>query len=82
MNTYVTIDLDRLIDKLSSNELCNFLLETFRSRVGDESHISLITKMFKVMFDTDQEDALAAMLTIMGETHFRQLKSFLIIIQT
>lgn len=37
------------------------MLETFRDRVPDESHISLITEMFKVMYDSDQEDALAKM---------------------
>ena len=37
------------------------MLETFRDRVSDESHVSLITEMFKVMYDTDQEDALAKM---------------------
>lgn len=61
MSVYVTIDLDSLICKLSNKELYNFMLETFRDRVSDESHISLITEMFKVMYDSDQEDALAKM---------------------
>lgn len=61
MSVYVTIDLDRLMCKLSNKELYDFMLETFRNRVPDESHISLITEMFKVMYDTDQEDALAKM---------------------
>ena len=61
MSVYVTIDLDRLMCKLSNKELYDFMLETFRDRVPDESHISLITEMFKVMYDTDQEDALTKM---------------------
>lgn len=61
MSVYATIDLDSLMCKLSNKELYNFMLETFRDRVPDESHISLITEMFKVMYDTDQEDALAKM---------------------
>lgn len=61
MSVYVTIDLDSLMCKLSNKELYNFMLETFRDRVPDESHISLITEMFKVMYDSDQEDALAKM---------------------
>ena len=61
MSVYATIDLDSLICKLSNKELYNFMLETFRDRVSDESHVSLITEMFKVMYDTDQEDALAKM---------------------
>lgn len=61
MSVYVTIDLDSLMCKLSNKELYDFMLETFRDRVPDESHISLITEMFKVMYDTDQEDALAKM---------------------
>lgn len=61
MSVYATIDLDSLMCKLSNKELYNFMLETFRDRVPDESHISLITEMFKVMYDSDQEDALAKM---------------------
>ena len=61
MSVYATIDLDSLMCKLSNKELYNFMLETFRDRVSDESHVSLITEMFKVMYDTDQEDALAKM---------------------
>lgn len=67
MSVYVTIDLDRLMCKLSNKELYDFMLETFRDRVPDESHISLITEMFKVMYDTDQEDALAKMVANMQE---------------
>ena len=67
MSIYVTIDLDSLMCKLSNKELYNFMLETFRDRVPDESHISLITEMFKVMYDTDQEDALAQMIANMQE---------------
>ena len=77
MNMYVTIDLDSLMCKLSNKELYDFMLETFRDRVPDESHISLITEMFKVMFDTDQEDALAAILTSMGENALPTIKEFL-----
>lgn len=65
MSVYVTIDLDSLICKLSNKELYNFMLETFRDRVPDESHISLITEMFKVMYDSDQEEALAKMVSNM-----------------
>lgn len=61
MSVYVTIDLDSLMCKLSNKELYDFMLETFRDRVPDESHISLITEMFKVMYNSDQEDALAKM---------------------
>ena len=67
MSTQVTIDLDSLMCKLSNKELYNFMLETFRDRVPDESHISLITEMFKVMYDTDQEDALAKMVANIQE---------------
>ena len=65
MGVYVTIDLDSLMCKLSNKELYDFMIETFRDRVPDESHISLITEMFKVMYDTDQEDALAKMVANM-----------------
>ena len=61
MSVYATIDLDSLICKLSDDDLSDFMLETFRDRVSDEYHVSLITEMFKVMYDTDQEDALAKM---------------------
>lgn len=67
MSVYATIDLDSLIRKLSYKELYNFMLETFRDRVPDESHISLITEMSKVMYDTDKKDALVAMLKDMGD---------------
>lgn len=77
MSVYATIDLDSLMCKLSNKELCDFMLETFRDRVGDESHVGLITKMFKVMFDTDQENALAAMLTSMGKNALPTIKEFL-----
>lgn len=77
MSVYVTIDLDSLMCKLSNKELYDFMLETFRDRVPDESHISLITEMFKVMFDTDQEDALATILTSMGENALPTIKEFL-----
>ena len=77
MSVYVTIDLDSLMCKLSDKELYDFMLETFRDRVPDESHISLITEMFKVMFDTDQEDALVAILTSMGENALPTIKEFL-----
>ncbi len=73
MSTQVTIDLDSLICKLSDKELYNFMLETFRDRVPDESHISLITEMFKVMYDTDQEDALAKMVVSMQERRPEQV---------
>ena len=67
MSMCITIDLDSLMCKLSNKELYDFMLETFRDRVPDESHISIITEMFKVMYDTDQEDALANMIANMQE---------------
>lgn len=67
MSVYVTIDLDRLMCKLSNKELYDFMIETFRDRVPDESHISLITEMFKVMYDSDQEEALDKMTSNMKE---------------
>ena len=73
MSVYVTIDLDSLICKLSNKELYDFMLETFRDRVPDESHISLITKMFKVMYDSDQEDALAKMVANIQERRPKQV---------
>lgn len=73
MSTQVTIDLDSLMCKLSNKELYNFMLETFRDRVPDESHISLITEMFKVMYDTDQEDALAKMVANIQERRPKQV---------
>ena len=73
MSTQVTIDLDSLMGKLSNKELYNFMLETFRDRVPDESHISLITEMFKVMYDTDQEDALAKMVANIQERRPKQV---------
>lgn len=72
MSVYVTIDLDSLMCKLSNKELYDFMLETFRNRVPDESHISLITEMFKVMYDTDQEDALDKMTSKMKERISKQ----------
>lgn len=73
MSVYVTIDLDRLMCKLSNKELYDFMLETFRDRVPDESHISLIIEMFKVMYDTDQEDALAKMVANIQERRPKQV---------
>nr|DAG88081.1 MAG TPA: Protein of unknown function (DUF551) [Crassvirales sp.] len=73
MSVYVTIDLDSLMCKLSNKELYDFMIETFRDRVPDESHVSLITEMFKVMYDTDQEDALAKMVSDMQETRPKQV---------
>lgn len=67
MSVYVTIDLNSLMSKLSNKELYDFMIETFRDRVPDESHISLITEMFKVMYDSDQEEAFITMLKDMGE---------------
>ena len=67
MSVYVTIDLDSLMCRLSDAELKQFMLETFRDRVPDESHVSLITEMFKVMYDSDKKDALVAMLKDMGD---------------
>ena len=72
MSIYVTIDLDSLMRKLSDKELYNFMLETFRDRVPDESHISLITEMFKVMYDSDQEEALDKMTSNMKERISKQ----------
>ena len=43
ISVYATIDLDSLICKLSDNDLSDFMLETFRDRVSDESHVRLIT---------------------------------------
>lgn len=73
MSVYVTIDLDSLMCKLSNKELYDFMLETFRDRVPDESHISLITEMFKVMYDTDKEDALAKMVANIQERRPKQV---------
>lgn len=67
MSVYATIDLDKLICNLSNKELYDFMIETFRDRVPDESHVSLITEMFKVMYDSDKKDALVAMLKDMGD---------------
>lgn len=73
MSMCVTIDLDSLMCKLSDKELYDFMLETFRDRVPDESHISLITEMFKVMFDTDQEEALTKMVANIQESRPKQV---------
>lgn len=73
MSVYVTIDLDSLMCKLSNKELYNFMLETFHDRVPDESHISLITEMFKVMYDSDQEEALDKMVVSMQERRPEQV---------
>lgn len=72
MSVYVTINLDSLICKLSNKELYDFMIETFRDRVPDESHISLITEMFKVMYDTDREDVLNKMTSNMQERRLTQ----------
>lgn len=72
MSVYVTIDLDSLMCKLSNKELYNFMLETFRDRVPDESHVSLITEMFKVMYDSDREDVLNKMTSNMQERRLTQ----------
>lgn len=53
--------------KLSNKELYDFMLETFRDRVPDESRPSLIAEMFKVMYDTDQEEAIVTILKDMGD---------------
>lgn len=67
MSVYATIDLDSLMCRLSDTELKQFMLETFHDRVPDESQVSLITEMFKVMYDSDKKDALVAMLKDMGD---------------
>ena len=67
MSIYATIDLDSLMGKLSNKELYDFMIETFHDRVPDESHVSLITEMFNVMYDSDKKDALVAMLKDMGD---------------
>lgn len=67
MSIYATIDLGSLMNKLSNKELYDFMIETFRDKVPDESHVSLITEMFEVMYDSDKEDALVAMLKDMGD---------------
>lgn len=73
MSVYVAIDLDSLMCKLSDKELYDFMLETFRNRVPDESHVSLIIEMFKVMHDSDQEEVLNKMTSNIQE---RRLKQF------
>lgn len=73
MSVYVTIDLDSLMCKLSDKELYDFMLETFRDRVPDESHVSLIIEMFKVMHDSDREEVLNKMTSNIQE---RRLKQF------
>lgn len=73
MSVYATIDLDSLMCRLSDVELYDFMLETFRDRVPDESHISLITEMFKVMYDSDQEDALEKMVANIQERRPKQV---------
>lgn len=73
MSVYVTIDLDSLMCKLSYKELYDFMLETFRDRVPDESHVSLIIEMFKVMHDSDREEVLNKMTSNIQE---RRLKQF------
>lgn len=73
MSVYATIDLNSLMSKLSNKELYDFMLETFRDRVPDESHISLITEMFKVMYDSDQEDALTKMIANIQERTPKQV---------
>lgn len=73
MSVYVAIGLDSLMCKLSDKELYNFMLETFRDRVHDEDHVSLITEMFKVMYDSDQEDALAKMVANIQERRPKQV---------
>ena len=67
MSVYATIDLSSLMSRLSNKELYDFMLETFHDKVPDESHVSLITEMFKVMYDSDQEDALAKMVANIQE---------------
>lgn len=67
MSIYATIDLGSLMNKLSNKELYDFMIETFRDKVPDESHVSLITEMFEVMYDSDKKDALVAMLKDMGD---------------
>lgn len=73
MSVYATIDLDSLMCKLSNKELYDFMLETFHNRVPDESHVSLITEMFKVMYDSYQEDALARMVADIQESRPKQV---------
>lgn len=73
MSVYVTIDLDRLMCNLSNKELYDFMIETFRDRVPDESHVSLITEMFKVMYDSDQKDALVKMVANIQERMPKQV---------
>lgn len=67
MIVYVTIDLDSLMCKLPDNDLSDFMLETFRDRVSDESHANLITDMFKSMYDSDKKESLVTMLKDMGD---------------
>lgn len=67
MKIHVAIDLENLIYRLSDKEVCNFILETVRDRVPDESHVSLITEMFNKIYDSDKKEALVALLKNMGD---------------
>ena len=67
MSVYATIDLDSLVCRLSDSELEQFIIETFRDRVPDISQVSLITKMFNSMYDSDKKEALAVLLKNMGD---------------
>lgn len=67
MKIHVAIDLENLIYRLSDKEVYNFILETVRDRVPDESHVSLITEMFNKIYDSDKKEALVALLKNMGD---------------
>ena len=67
MSIYATIDLDSLVCRLSDSELEQFMIETFRDRVSDESQVSFITKMFNSMYDSDKQETLVSLLKDMGD---------------
>ena len=67
MSVYATIDLDSLVCRLSDSELEQFMIETFRDRVPDESQVSLITEMFNSMYDSDKKETLVSLLKDMGD---------------
>lgn len=67
MKIHVAIDLENLIYRLSDKEVYNFILETVRDRVPDESYVSLITEIFNNIYDSDKKEALVALLKNMGD---------------
>lgn len=67
MSVYATIDLDSLVCRLPDSKLGQFIIETFRDRVPDESQVGLITEMFNSMYDSDKQEALVSLLKDMGD---------------